>query len=96
MKKNKDNNIISFPKKKSKLEREIEAIIFAAEEPIDIETIEKRVGTTTNIKKILENIPKEALILFVFQINGFSELRLTYLNLCLCKNLNKKNYQKQQ
>ena len=59
MKKNKDNNIISFPKKKSKLEREIEAIIFAAEEPIDIETIEKRVGTTTNIKKILENLQEE-------------------------------------
>ena len=34
----KNNNIISFPKKKSKLERELEAIIFAAEEPLDIDT----------------------------------------------------------
>ncbi len=59
MEKNKNNNIINFPKKKSKLEREVEAIIFAAEEPLDIETIEKRVGTRTNIKKVLENLQKE-------------------------------------
>ena len=52
MEKNKKkNNIIDFPRKKSKLEREIEAIIFAAEEPLDIETIEKRVGSISNIKK---------------------------------------------
>ena len=60
MEKNKKKgNIIDFPRKKSKLEREIEAIIFAAEEPLDIETIEKRVGSTSNIKKILENLQKE-------------------------------------
>ena len=60
MEKNKKkNNILNFPRKKSKLEREIEAIIFAAEEPLDIETIEKRVGSTSNIKKILENLQKE-------------------------------------
>ena len=60
MEKNKKkSNIIDFPRKKSKLEREIEAIIFAAEEPLDIETIEKRVGSTNNIKKILENLQKE-------------------------------------
>ena len=59
MDKKKDNNIIKFPNKQSKLERQIEAIIFAAEEPLDIETIEKRVGTSSNIKKILENLQKE-------------------------------------
>ena len=60
MEKNKENNnVINFPKKKSKLERQIEGIIFSAEEPLDIETIEKRVGTTSNIKKILENLQKE-------------------------------------
>ena len=60
MEKNKNKgNIIDFPRKKSKLEREIEAIIFAAEEPLDIETIEKRVGSTSNVKKILENLQKE-------------------------------------
>ncbi len=59
MKNDKNNNVINFPKKKSKLEREVEAIIFAAEEPLDVETIEKRVGTTSNIKKILENLQLE-------------------------------------
>jgi segregation and condensation protein B len=52
------NNIISFPSSPSKLERQVEAILFAASEPLDIETIEKRVKTNTNIKKILENIKK--------------------------------------
>ena len=52
----KKNNIINFPRKRTKLEREVEAIVFAAEEPLDIETIEKRVGSTTNIKKILESL----------------------------------------
>ena len=52
----KKNNIIKFPSSPSKLERQVEAILFAASEPLDIETIEKRVQTNTNIKKILENI----------------------------------------
>jgi len=50
------NNIISFSPNVSKLERQVEAILFSASEPLDIETIEKRVQTTSNIKKILENI----------------------------------------
>ena len=53
---NKKTNIIKFPAAPSKLERQVEAILFAASEPLDIETIEKRVQTNTNIKKILENI----------------------------------------
>ena len=52
----KKNNIIKFPANPSKLERQVEAILFAASEPLDIETIEKRIQTNTNIKKILENI----------------------------------------
>ena len=56
MKNKNNNNIISFPPNASKLERQVEAILFAASEPLDIETIEKRVQTYTNIKKILENI----------------------------------------
>ena len=55
---NKKNNIIKFPASPSKLERQVEAILFAASEPIDIETIEKRVQSNANIKKILENIKK--------------------------------------
>ena len=56
MKNKKKNNIINFPSPPSKLERQVEAILFAASEPLDIETIEKRVGTTTDLKKILKNI----------------------------------------
>ena len=52
----KKDNIISFPSLPSKLERQIEAILFAASEPLDIETIEKRIQTDTNIKKILDNL----------------------------------------
>ena len=59
MQKNNKNNVISFPQKKTKLEREVEAIVFAAEEPLDVETIEQRIGTRNNIKKILENLQKE-------------------------------------
>ena len=58
IKKNNDN-IIPFKRSLGKLERQIEAILFAAEEPLDIETIEKRVQTTKNIKKILENLKKD-------------------------------------
>ncbi len=52
----KKNNVIKFPSNPSKLERQVEAILFAASEPLDIETIEKRIQTNANIKKILENI----------------------------------------
>ena len=56
MKNKKKNNIISFPSSPSKLERQVEAILFAASEPLDIETIEKRVGSTSDLKKVLKNI----------------------------------------
>ena len=55
----KKNNIINFPKSISKLERKIEAILFAASEPLDIDTIEKRLQSTINIKKILEKIQND-------------------------------------
>ena len=54
----KKNNIIDFPSSPTKLERQVEAILFAASEPLDIETIEERVKTTSNLKKILENLQK--------------------------------------
>ena len=55
----KKNNIIKFPSSISKLERKVEAILFAASEPLDIETIEKRLQTSTNVKKILEKIQSD-------------------------------------
>ena len=50
------NNVISFPSNVSKIERQVEAILFSASEPLDVETIEKRVQTNSNITKILEKI----------------------------------------
>ena len=58
MKNKKKNNIINFPSTPSKIERQVEAILFAASEPLDIETIEKRIQTSTDLKKILENLKK--------------------------------------
>ena len=52
----KKNNIIDFPSPPTKIERQVEAILFAASEPLDVETIEKRVQTSVNLKKILENL----------------------------------------
>ena len=52
----KKNNIIDFPSAPTKLERQVEAILFAASEPLDIETIEKRLQTTSNLEKILKNL----------------------------------------
>ena len=50
------NNIISFPSDVSKLERKIEAILFSASEPLDVETIEKRIQTNTDLNKISEKL----------------------------------------
>ena len=58
MKNKKKDNIIDFPTNPTKLERQVEAILFAASEPLDIETIEKRLQTVSDIKKILENLQK--------------------------------------
>tara|TARA_Y100000768_G_scaffold375093_1_gene345542 strand:- start:641 stop:1330 length:690 start_codon:yes stop_codon:yes gene_type:complete len=52
----KKNNIINFPSNSSKIERKVEAILFSASEPLDIETIEKRLNTKTNLLKILEKL----------------------------------------
>ena len=57
--KKKNNNIIKFPSSISKIERKVEAILFAASEPLDLETIEKRLQNVTNIKKILEKIQND-------------------------------------
>ena len=52
----KKNNVIDFHSSPTKIERQVEAILFAASEPLDVETIEKRLQTSVNLKKILENL----------------------------------------
>ena len=52
----KKDNIVNFPLKLSSIEKEIEAIIFAAAEPLDVDTIESKLSKKTNIEKILEKL----------------------------------------
>ena len=50
------SNILSFPSSISKLERKVEAILFSASEPLEVETIEKRIQTNTDVIKILDKL----------------------------------------
>ena len=53
------NNVINFPKKLSSIEKEIEAIIFAAAEPLDIQTIESKISKKVDVEKILLKLQNE-------------------------------------
>ena len=56
MTKENKNNIVNFPTELKSGEREVEAIIFAASEPLDIDTIEAKVSKKINVKKTLEKL----------------------------------------
>ena len=53
------NNIVKFPSKLTDLEKEIEAVIFAAAEPLDIETIESKITKKGSASKSLEKLQQE-------------------------------------
>ena len=59
IKKSLKNNIVTFSAKLTEGEREIEAIIFSAAEPLDIDTIELKISKKINILKTLEKLQKE-------------------------------------
>ena len=59
MTKKKNLNIVKFPKNSLSAERQVEAILFSAEEPLDVETIQSRLNAKTNIPKILESLTKQ-------------------------------------
>ncbi len=50
---NKKDNVIDFPTKLSIVEKEIEAIIFAAAEPLDVDTISSKISKKTDVEKVL-------------------------------------------
>ena len=58
MKKN-DSKILKFPNSISNLERQVEAILFAAEEPLDEESIKEKLKTRADISKILYTLVKQ-------------------------------------
>ncbi len=58
MKKIKNGKVVNFPTNITNGEREIEAILFAAAEPLNIETIKSKVSSKINVEKTLENLTK--------------------------------------
>ena len=57
MNKLKKNNIVKFPEiKVSEQEKQIEAILFASNIPLDVETIESKITKKINVEKALENL----------------------------------------
>jgi len=58
MKKLKKNNIISFPNEMTEEEKEIEAILFAAEEPLDEDSIRAKITKGKNLLKSLTKLQK--------------------------------------
>ena len=59
MSNNKYTKIIKFPMGLPEAERQVEAILFAAEEPLDIESITTRMKTKADVLKILESLEKQ-------------------------------------
>ena len=56
MNKLKKDNVLNFPSKMTEIEREVEAIVFAAAEPLSIETIETEISKNTDVLKILQKL----------------------------------------
>ena len=55
---NKDN-VVKFPAKLTEIEKEIEGVIFAAAEPLDIDTIESKLSKKLNVSKSLVKLQQE-------------------------------------
>ena len=56
IKKELSNNVVTFPKKLNVGEREVEAIVFAALEPLDIDTIESKISKKLDVLKTLKKL----------------------------------------
>ena len=53
----KNNNVVRFPKDKiTDQEKEVEAIIFASNVPLDVDTIESKITKKINVQKTLEKL----------------------------------------
>ena len=55
----KKDNVINFPSKLSSIEKEVEGIVFAAAEPLDIDTIESKISKKTDVEKVLNKLQSE-------------------------------------
>ena len=52
----KKNNVVKFPSNLTESEREVEAILFAAAEPLDVDTIDSKISKKNNVLKILKKL----------------------------------------
>ena len=59
MNKKKNLNILKFPANIAEAERQVEAILFAAEEPLDLESIQTRLKAKANVPKILKSLENQ-------------------------------------
>jgi len=59
MNKKNDLKILKFPNNIAQLEKQVEAILFAADEPLDVESIQERLKTRANVSKILDSLEKQ-------------------------------------
>ena len=59
MNKKKNLNILKFPTNIVEAERQVEAILFAAEEPLDLESIQTRLKAKANVPKILKSLENQ-------------------------------------
>merc|ERR1711965_167617 len=55
----KKDNVVNFPPKINDIDKQIEAIIFAAAEPLDVDTIESKISKKSNVAKSLEKLQQE-------------------------------------
>ena len=59
MNKKKGLKILKFPVNIAEAERQVEAILFAAEEPLDLESIQTRLKAKANVPKILKSLENQ-------------------------------------
>ena len=59
MNKKKNLNILKFPTNIVEAERQVEAILFAAEEPLDLQSIQTRLKAKANVPKILKSLENQ-------------------------------------
>ena len=71
MKKKIKLKILKFPKNMVEAERQVEAILFAAQEPLDLETIKSRLNTKTDVLKILNSLQKQ------YEVRGINLICIT-------------------
>ena len=59
MKKKSNLKVLKFPSNIIEAERQVEAILFAAQEPLDLDTIKSRLNTKADVLKILNSLKNQ-------------------------------------